>query len=54
MDLRVIKKVLLIVGLLVVAYWLLKLTVKLFVPLVLISIGAYVWYKYFRGRKIND
>lgn len=51
MNARTVVKIILVIGLLVVMWWLFKLALKLFIPILLISGGVYVWYKYIRPKK---
>lgn len=51
MNARLVVKIILVIGLLVVMWWLFKLALKLFIPILVIAGGVYVWYKYIRPKK---
>ena len=50
MNTKTIEQIIYLVGLIVVAGFLIKLAAKLFIPLVVLAIGAYIWQKYFRQK----
>jgi len=50
MNTRTVVVIIFGIGLLVVLWWLFKLALKMFIPLLIIFGGIYIWYKYFKRK----
>jgi len=50
MSTRTVVIIIFVIGLVVVLWWMLKLAIKLFIPLAIIFAGIYIWYKFFKQK----